>query len=78
MDKSDFIILIVVGVVISILLFGGIITAIQKSFHSPKPQTQTIDKDAAERAQRKKMEEVRQRQEDLMRAQKQRARDMQR
>ncbi len=77
MIDFDEILPIVIAIIVAIILFFGIITAIQKSWKSP-PRRNTIDSRMQLKEQGRLMDDVRRRQKQLLRDQKQKIRDMQR
>jgi len=67
----------IVAIFIAIVLFFGFITVVKKSLKSP-PKKNTIDSTIRIKEQKWRMDDVRQRQKQLMRDQRQKLRDAQR
>jgi len=76
---SDFedILPIALGIIVAVILFFGLITALKKTIQVPAKQS-TIDRDMSLKQQQWRMDDVRRRQKQLLRDQKQKMRDMQR
>ncbi|MCK5260256.1 MAG: hypothetical protein KAJ70_04270 [Candidatus Omnitrophica bacterium] len=68
---------LVVAVLVAIVLFIGIVTAITKSMGS-SPKQDTIDSALQIKEQKRRMEDIQRRQKQLMRDQRQKIRDLQR
>ena len=77
MIDMDEILPFIIAIIVAVILFFGVITAIQKAWKSP-PKRNTIDSRMQLKEQSRLMDDVRQRQKQLIRDQKQRMRDMQR
>ena len=78
MKFLDEILPLLIGIGLAIILFLGFLTAIKKALNAPAPQRDTIDSEMRIKEQQWKMDDIRQRQKQLMRDQKQKIRDMQR
>ena len=77
MDDADGFILFVVGSIIAVALFFGVVTGIKKAF-KPQPQAQTVDSSELQRQQRQRAQDVNQQQKRLMEDYKQKSRDYRR
>ena len=66
-----------VALLVAIILFLGVITAIKKSLR-PSPRKDTIDSALRLKEQKRRMEDIQRRQKQLMRDQQQKIRDLQR
>jgi len=76
-EKTDFIILSIIGIFAAAVVFFGIIAAVQKSFHS-EPKAKKMTSAEMMREQREHMQEVREQQERMMENQQQKLKDFQR
>ncbi|MCK5014449.1 MAG: hypothetical protein KAS66_11575 [Candidatus Omnitrophica bacterium] len=68
---------LVVAILVAVVLFLGVITAIKKSLKPPS-RRDTIDSSLQLKDQKRRMEDVQRRQKQLMRDQRQKLRDLQR
>jgi len=68
---------IIIAIIVAVVLFFGVITAIQKAWKSPT-KSFPIDSRMQIKEQRRLMDDIRRRQKQLLRDQKQKLRDMQR
>lgn len=78
MKDSEGVILFIVGLIAACAIFWGVITAIRKSFSMHKPDVSATDTSEIISEQRRRMQDIEDRQKRLMEDQKQRMRDLQR
>ena len=77
MKGSEEIVPLIVAILVAIVLFLGVVTAIKKSFKAPS-RHDTIDSAFELKEQQRRMADIQRRQKQLMRDQRQKIRDLQR